>query len=46
MALTKAQEKTITSHRKEFGSKHAQVMRREMNKGKSTSQAHKTALRK
>ena len=46
MALTKSQEKTITSHRKEFGTKHAQVMRTEMNKGKSTTQAHKTALRR
>ena len=45
MALTKSQEKTITSHRKEYGAKHAQVMRTEMNKGRSTTQAHKPALR-
>ena len=46
MALTKSQEKTITSHRKEYGTKHAQVMRQEMNKGKSTSQAHRIANRR
>ena len=46
MALTKSKEKVITSHRKEFGAKHAQVMRQEMEKGKSPSQAHKTALRR
>ncbi len=46
MALSKAQTKTIASHRKEFGTKHATVMRQEMNKGKSTSEAHRIALRK
>lgn len=46
MALTKVQEKAISSHRKEYGAKHATVMRQEIKKGKSISQAHRTALRK
>ncbi len=46
MALSKSKEKTITSHRKEFGTKHAQVMRTEMNKGRTPSEAHKIALRR
>ena len=46
MALTKSQMKTIETHKKEFGTKHATVMRQEMNKGKSTSEAHRIALRK
>ena len=46
MALTKSQTKTIASHRKEFGTKHATIMRQEMNKGKSSGAAHKIALRK
>lgn len=45
MALTKGQNKVITRHGKEYGTKHAQVMRREMNKGKTASQAHKIAKR-
>ena len=45
MALTKSQMKTIEAHRKEFGTKHATVMRHEMNKGKSTGEAHKIALK-
>ncbi|KKM24063.1 hypothetical protein LCGC14_1608890 [marine sediment metagenome] len=45
MALTKSQEKVVSSHRKEFGSKHASIMRREINNGKSSSAAHKIALK-
>ncbi len=45
MALTKSQKEVASSHSKRFGSKHAQIMRREMNRGKSTSAAHRIALR-
>ena len=43
MALTKAQNKTVASHKEQFGKKHADVMRKELNKGKSVTQAHKKA---
>ena len=45
MALTKAEEEVISSHRKVYGDKHAEVMRREMEKGKAQAQAHEIALR-
>ena len=46
MALTKAQNKTISHHRTEYGKAHANTMRREMEKGKSAKAAHRTASRK
>ncbi len=45
MPLTQNQKEVVSSHSKKFGSKHAQIMRREMNRGKSTSAAHRIALR-
>lgn len=42
---TKAQRDTIEGHRKKFGPAHARIMTREVNKGKTLSQAHRTALR-
>ncbi len=46
MALTKAQNATIRHHRAEYGTKHANTMRREMEKGKNAKAAHKIASRK
>ena len=45
MALTSNQQKILSDHRKKFGADHARIMRSEMNKGVSTSKAHKKSLR-
>ena len=44
MALTKRENKVVADHREKFGAGHASTMRKEIEKGRTVSQAHKTAV--
>jgi len=44
--LTKRQKDTLSRHKKHHTAKHMAFMRKEMNKGKTFTQAHKLAMKK
>ena len=44
--LTKRQEETLKRHKVHHTAKHMAFMRREMQKGKTFTQAHKDAMKK
>ncbi len=44
--LTKRQEETLKRHKKHHTTKHMNFMRKEMEKGKTFTQAHKLAMKK
>ena len=46
MALTKRQEETMEKHSKHHSKEHMKLMRSEMNKGRTFTQAHKKAKEK
>jgi len=44
--LTKRQKETLARHKKHHTAKHMAFMRKEMNKGKTFTEAHKLAMKK
>jgi len=46
MALSKKQEDLMKKHKKHHTAQHMTMMRSEMNKGKTFTQAHKKAMDK
>lgn len=44
--LTKKQKDTLAKHKVHHTAKHMAFMRKEMNKGKTFTQAHKLAIKK
>jgi len=44
--LTKKQKETLARHKVHHTAKHMTFMRKEMNKGKTFTQAHKLAMKK
>jgi len=44
--LTKRQKETLVRHKVHHTAKHMTFMRKEMNKGKTFTQAHKLAMKK
>ena len=44
--LSKRQKETLSRHKKHHTAKHMAFMRKEMNKGKTFTEAHKLAMKK